>query len=72
MTKQFNGLVCAGCGGDLKFDINLVGGDWNSEAGEGSGFDCAVHLECDKMGCGRIYIVGYLKNEHAISPPKKC
>ena len=67
MTRQFNGLVCAG---DLRLSNNLVGGDWNSEAGEGSGFNVAVLLECDRYGCGRIYTIGYLKNEYAISPPK--
>lgn len=71
MTRQFNGLVCAGCGGDLEFGHNLVGGDWNSEAGEGSGYDVAVQLECNKFGCGRVYTVGYVKDERLISPPKK-
>ena len=70
MTKQFNGLVCAGCGGDLVLEINSTALDSESEAGAGSGFDKALQLECNKFGCGRVYTIGYLQHEKAISPPK--
>ena len=71
MTNQFNGLVCVACGGELDLEIGYTGADWDSEAGEGSGFFYEVQLCCNKFGCGRVYKVGYLKNENAISPPKK-
>lgn len=70
MTKQFNGLVCSGCGGDLELEINIAGTDRDSEAGEGSGFNNEVQLCCNKYGCGRVYKIGYLQRENAFSPPK--
>ncbi len=59
--SNFGGLVCPACGAELELHIGYDGCDWNSIAGEGSGFDYSVHLQC--TCCPRTYPVGRVKKE---------
>ena len=57
------------CGTVLEMNIGYTGADWDSKAGDGSGYGWEVELVCPS--CGRCYVVGYLKHEYDISPPVK-
>lgn len=50
----------------LELSVGWTGADWNSEAGEGSGFGWEVSLVCPR--CGRCYVVCHTKDVHDISP----
>lgn len=58
---------CEVCGSRLEMSVGYTGADWNSKAGEGSGFGWEVALICPD--CGRMYTVCYCKNERDISMP---
>lgn len=60
--------LCQNCGRELKLSISFTGCDWKSEAGEKSGYDYEVRLDCDF--CGRVYTLGYVRNEKDFSPYK--
>jgi hypothetical protein len=60
--------LCEGCKRELKLSaIGFTGCDWNCEAGENTGYDYQIALECE---CGRIYPIGMIKNEKDFSPMK--
>lgn len=59
-------LKCGACGRELtKVYISFTGCDWNTKAGEGSGFDCEIKLDCD---CGRVYHIGNVRREEDFTP----
>lgn len=64
MNKHGN-LKCVACKSEnLKMHVYYDGADWNSEKGEGSGFDYEVTLVCED--CGRAYPVCRVNNEFAV------
>ncbi len=70
MLNKHGNIRCAGCGGyNIKMSVYFDGADWDSEAGEGSGYKYGVDLCCDD--CGRSYPVCRLKNEFAVNPIKE-
>ena len=56
---------CGECGERLEVQVGYTGCDWNSAAGDGSGFGWEISLVCPK--CGRCYVVGHLKNQRDFS-----
>lgn len=68
--SKLGGLVCPACGAELEVQVWFDGCDWDSEAGEGSGFDYPIHLEC--TACPRIYPIGRLKREEDFSKEKEA
>lgn len=70
MLNKHGNIRCAGCGGyNIKMSVGFDGADWNSEAGEGSGYKYSINLDCED--CGRVYPVCRLKNEFAVNPIKE-
>mgnify|MGYP000064844623 CR=1 FL=1 len=61
-------LKCNECGSVLKLSIGYTGCDWNTEAGEGSGYGYEVSLDCTNANCARIYTIGHIKNINDFSP----
>lgn len=59
-------LKCLECGTALKLHQGITGADWNCEAGEGSGFDVEISLDCEK--CGLIYPLGNVRELGDFSP----
>lgn len=53
---------CPACGSNLKLEIGYTGCDWNCEAGKNSGYGYEVSLNCPKVGCGRVFTLGMIKN----------
>lgn len=53
-------LQCVNCNDPLSLSIAYDGCDWDSVAGEGSGFDCCIALYC--TSCGRVYTIGRVKD----------
>lgn len=53
-------LKCTRCGKDLELSAGFDGCDWESVAGEKSGFKYTIALVCND--CGRVYPIGRLKN----------
>lgn len=51
--KDIHKLKCPHCNHILTIDFVYDGCDWNSEAGEGSGYDYEVGLVCNH--CGSYY-----------------
>lgn len=65
--NKHGNLKCSACGSlDIRMHVGCDGADWDSEAGEGSGFDFGIDLVCED--CGRCYPVCRLKDEFAVSP----
>lgn len=60
-------LKCPVCGTELEFEFSFDGCDWDSKAGEGSGFDNQISLCCPKMGCGRVFPIVRVKKESDFS-----
>ena len=58
--KNENKLTCAACGGNLDLQVCFDDCDWDSAAGEGSGFGWELALVCE---CGRVFPIGRLKND---------
>lgn len=54
-------IKCPKCGSDLKLSVGFTGADWNTKAGEGSGYGWEITLDCTKFGCGRVYPIGNIK-----------
>jgi len=65
---DFNGLRCVSCNNELNLNVGYTGAEWDSQAGEGSGFGHEVSLNC--ISCARTYVIGFLRDENAISAPK--
>lgn len=61
--EDHNKLKCSYCGTVLEFHISFDGCDFSCEAGEGSGFDRPISLECPRPGCGHVYPVGRIRRE---------
>lgn len=58
--NKFGNFRCS-CGSEnISCSVSYDGCDWESEAGEGSGFGYKISLECEN--CGRIYPVGRIKS----------
>lgn len=58
---------CPACGSDLELEISYTGCDWNCKAGDNSGYGYEVSLCCPKMGCGRIFTLGMIKDTRDFS-----
>ena len=48
-------LTCPSCGSELHLHMGFDGCDWESVAGEGSGYNWSLYLACPSEDCGRIY-----------------
>jgi hypothetical protein len=61
-------LDCPLCRAPLKLAIGFTGCDWLTKAGEGSGYDYFVSLDCTNDACGAVYNIGHLKREADFTP----
>lgn len=64
-----NILKCPSCNSPLSLTVSYSGCDWESEAGEGSGYKYPLMLDCTE--CPRVYDLGYLNSDRAFSPVAK-
>lgn len=64
-------LCCDKCGAVLKLNLGYTGTDWESEAGEGSGYGLQMSLDCTNSKCAAVYVLGYLKDYNDFSPLRK-
>ena len=65
---MIKGLTCGSCGRELEnVSTGFTGADWGTQAGEGSGFDYEIRLDCK---CGRTYHIGNTKGINDFSPSK--
>ncbi len=60
-------LKCPVCGSVLHLEVAFDGCDWDTVAGNDSGYDCPISLACEKIGCGCVFTLGRLKNESDFS-----
>jgi hypothetical protein len=60
-------LNCPACTQPLELCISYNGADWNTEAGEGTGYHYPVSLTCNNSTCGNVYTLGHLKSLDAFS-----
>lgn len=60
-------LKCASCGSDLELRVEFDGCDWETVAGENSGYKYPISLICQNNNCRNVYIIGRLKNEFDFS-----
>ena len=68
MNRHGN-IRCEGCGSyNLECRVCWDGCDEESEAGEGSGFDCLVTLDCND--CSRVYPIIRLNSDYHVG--KEC
>lgn len=67
--SKLGGLVCPDCGAELEVSVAYDGCDWDSVAGEGSGFCWCVSLDC--TACSRTFPVGRVKRSHHFSENKE-
>lgn len=65
-----NILKCVACDSELSLKVAFSGADWDTEAGEGSGYEYPISLECTNDHCARVYRLGHLNNAYAFSPMK--
>lgn len=64
-------LCCDKCGSVLRVRMGYTGTDWESEAGEGSGFGVMLYLNCTNDRCATVYRLGYLRDYGDFSPLRK-
>ena len=58
--------ICEKCKTErLEVKVGYTGSDWDSKAGDGSGFGWEISLVCPK--CGRGYVIGHLKSQYDFS-----
>lgn len=60
-------LKCPACDSDLELSVGFTGCDWDTKAGEGSGYDYPLSLDCTNNNCARVYPLVHLKNENCFS-----
>lgn len=60
--SKLGGLICPVCGAELKVSISYDGCDWDSVAGEGSGYKWSINLDC--TSCSRTFPIGRVKKEN--------
>jgi len=66
-------LKCPKCNSILKLDIAYSGCDWDTQAGQGSGYGWEVSLHC--QSCGRLFTIGHIKdynNFEELKPELRC
>lgn len=54
-------LKCPGCNTNFKLNIAFTGCDWETDKGDGSGYNYPVSLYCNK--CGAVYTIGHIQKE---------
>lgn len=59
------------CGAELELRIGYTGADWDTEAGEDSGFGHVISLACPNDRCGLIYDIGHVQRPGDFSPLKE-
>jgi hypothetical protein len=64
-------LKCPACNSDLCLRLAFSGCDWETEAGEGSGYKYPLSLDCTNDRCARIFTLGYLKGYECFSQVKE-
>lgn len=62
-------LKCPVCGGELHLSLGYDGCDWDSAAGEGSGYGYSLSLICRTETCRRAYELGRLRDSLEFSEP---
>ncbi len=60
-------LNCGSCGKELKISVGYTGADWNTKAGDRSGYGYEISLDCE---CGRTYPIGNTRGINDFSPSK--
>lgn len=63
-------LTCPSCNSILRLEIAYDGCDWDTEAGEGSGYKFPISLTCTDPRCASIYTLGRLKDYCCFSKVK--
>ena len=60
-------IKCPNCGSELYLQLGYDGCDWDTVAGDGSGYDFPLSLCCHNNQCACIFTLGRLRNEFAFS-----
>jgi hypothetical protein len=61
-------LKCPSCNSELELEIAFSGCDWETVAGEGSGYKYPMALKCISDRCVYVFTLGYVNDAHCFSP----
>jgi hypothetical protein len=61
-------LKCPSCSGELELEISFTGCDWETVAGEGSGYKYPLSLNCKNSRCAYVFTLGYVNDVRCFSP----
>lgn len=65
MAKKM--LKCPYCNSDLQLQIGYTGADWDTVAGEGSGFGHEISLNCMGDTCASVFPLIHAKESYHVS-----
>lgn len=60
-------LKCPYCNSDLSLEMGYSGADWETIAGEGSGYGYVLSLECMNNTCASVFDLVHAKNSDSVS-----
>lgn len=63
-------LKCPVCQSELELYIGFTGADWDTVAGDRSGFGYPISLKCPNADCARIFPLVHVKNPNHVSVVK--
>lgn len=69
MTKKM--LKCPYCDSELQLSIGFTGADWDTVAGDRSGYGWPISLDCTNDGCAKIFPLVHAKEMHSVSVVKE-
>ncbi|MEB8638327.1 hypothetical protein P4H32_32385 [Bacillus cereus] len=69
MAKKM--LKCPYCNSDLQLRISYTGADWDTVAGDGSGYGWPIELNCTNDSCATIFPLVHAKEMHHVSVVKE-
>lgn len=69
MAKKM--LKCPYCESVLELRIGYTGCDWDTVAGEGSGYGEVISLNCPNDDCATIFPLVHAKTMHSVSVVKE-
>lgn len=64
-------LKCPNCETELQLKITFSGADWETVAGDRSGYGHPISLVCNNDKCASIYPLVHVKNPHDVSVVKE-
>lgn len=64
-------LRCSYCNAILKLQIGYTGCEWETVAGEGSGYGHEISLQCTNDGCATCFPLVHAKESHDVSVVKE-